>query len=209
MAFIESGPAKGKGCYVAHKKPDFSDGKIIIRIDEPMVGSNQDFTDRLAGYFITRKVPKDFTYAKSHEVILYGFVPDKLRGNFPAPAPHEIIEFFNPGSMAKILHYSKGGLFIHNYEVSGFNPKKTSKISQKTTKLFDHSIGGVLKKYLAWFKENSELSDCPRIVTLDKRLEENLDFNCVIEPEFQATGLKYIEMESQQIISQQYLDHQN
>lgn len=192
---IKSGPAKGNFCTVSYKGDvnkliNKKDKKILIRVDKP-VKEEMEFFTGLIGYFLTSKIPEDFSHAKTNEVVFCCPVPNDLKGEYHSPNLEAITNFYNyfydnlGAKPANILHFSENKFLISAFLI---RCKKERPYNESEIMNFN-GIDESLEKYIAGIKRNSI-----HFITFD----ESILFNCVLEYGLKRLGLKYIQLEPQQ-----------
>ncbi|MEK6949506.1 MAG: hypothetical protein AABX34_04740 [Nanoarchaeota archaeon] len=119
FAMIRSGSLTGKDCYVAYRgDPEPLAGKeAIVRLGKPRERYRYSSPKAANAHFITSIKPDGFDNANSDEAILYGIFEQRMLKASIAPRMEELLEFFDAGSIASVLHYSRGNGLIVPYHI--------------------------------------------------------------------------------------------
>jgi len=192
-AVVETGDARGNECYVSHRGEPTTNEHIVIRLDRPTRHtSNLDLSGiPYAGFFVTSVIPDGFEYGLSTELILYGIWEGRMRSAFTVPILERVKNFYDPGLVQRLLHYSDRNGFIVPHSLL---PRLSPEEMLYEGKQMARSVGSALGHYLARMKRFTSPLFPPRIVTID----EEIDFGRWILPAFMGTGLGNLRMGPQQ-----------
>ena len=189
---VETGDARGNKCYVSHRGEPATNEHIVIRLDRPTrYMSKLNLSDiPYTGFFVTSVIPDGFEYGLSEELILYCIWEGRMRSGFKVPTLERVKDFYDPGMVQRILHYSDRNGFIVPHSLL---PHSTPEVVLHVDSQMISGIRSALRRYLRRIERFTSPLYPPRIVAID----EGIDFGRRILPVFMDTGLSYLRMEPQ------------